>query len=69
LPFAGTSIGASSPWIRPAATTCARIIVSYGASVVLQAPTQIGQRRDSEINTFAGEDPVLPMGWQMLAGL
>jgi len=40
LPFANTGTVVSSPWMRLAAITCARISVTSGASAAAQAPTQ-----------------------------
>jgi len=40
LPFASTGTVVSSPWMRPAAVTCASISAVSGASVAVHAPAQ-----------------------------
>ncbi len=38
--LASTGTVVSSPWMRPAASTCARISTTSGDRVAVQAPTQ-----------------------------
>ena len=51
LPFASTGTVVSSPWMRSAVITCARIKVTSGASVAAQAPTQSASV-DTSISTI-----------------
>ena len=69
LPLASTGTVVSSAWMRSAAKTCARIASTSGISVAAAAPDPVGQRRDVELDAFAGIDGALAVERQMQAVL